>query len=87
MRDAYEFLRLIENRLQEWADEQTHNLPEDPALQARMAQAMALNPLSKLRRQRLRVIGDSGSALLTIVDGFVRVLTEQRDRIDFNQLS
>jgi segregation and condensation protein A len=26
-------------------------------------------------------------ALLPIVDGFVRVLTEQRDRIDFNQLS
>jgi signal transduction histidine kinase/AmiR/NasT family two-component response regulator len=33
-----------------------------------MAQAMALNPLSKLQRQRLRVISDSGSALLTIVD-------------------
>ncbi len=33
-----------------------------------MAQAMALNPLSKAQRQRLRVISDSGSALLTIVD-------------------
>ena len=33
-----------------------------------MAQAMALNPLSKLQRTRLRVISDSGSALLTIVD-------------------
>jgi CheY-like chemotaxis protein/anti-sigma regulatory factor (Ser/Thr protein kinase) len=33
-----------------------------------MAQAMALNPLSKLQRQRLRVISESGSALLSIVD-------------------
>ncbi|MGZ3402280.1 MAG: ATP-binding protein [Phenylobacterium sp.] len=33
-----------------------------------MAQAMALSPLSKLQRQRLQVISDSGSALLTIVD-------------------
>jgi signal transduction histidine kinase/ActR/RegA family two-component response regulator len=33
-----------------------------------MAQAMALNPLSKLQRQRLRVISESGAALLTIVD-------------------
>ncbi|THD59927.1 ATP-binding protein [Phenylobacterium sp.] len=33
-----------------------------------MAQAMALNPLSRLQRQRLRVISDSGSALLAIVD-------------------
>ena len=33
-----------------------------------MAQAMALNPLSKMQRQRLRVVSDSGSALLTIVD-------------------
>jgi CheY-like chemotaxis protein len=33
-----------------------------------MAQAMALNPLSKLQRHRLQVIGESGSALLAIVD-------------------
>jgi signal transduction histidine kinase/DNA-binding NarL/FixJ family response regulator len=33
-----------------------------------MAQAMALSPLSKLQRQRLQVIGESGSALLAIVD-------------------
>ena len=33
-----------------------------------MAQAMALSPLSKLQRERLRVIGESGSALLAIVD-------------------
>jgi len=33
-----------------------------------MAQAMAVNPLSKRQRQRLRVISESGSALLAIVD-------------------
>jgi signal transduction histidine kinase/AmiR/NasT family two-component response regulator len=33
-----------------------------------MAQAMGLNSLSKLQRQRLRVISESGSALLAIVD-------------------
>ncbi len=42
LRAAYEFLRLIENRLQERADEQTHILPEDPGLQACLAEAMAL---------------------------------------------
>ena len=33
-----------------------------------MAQAMALNPLSRAQRERLRVISESGSALLAIVD-------------------
>ena len=33
-----------------------------------MAQAMALSPLSRLQRQRLRVINDSGQALVAIVD-------------------
>ena len=33
-----------------------------------MAQAMAANPLSQAQRERLRVIGESGAALLTIVD-------------------
>ena len=26
---AYEYLRVLENRLQQWNDEQTHQLPED----------------------------------------------------------
>jgi glutamate-ammonia-ligase adenylyltransferase len=42
LRAAYEFLRLIENRLQERADEQTHTLPVLPAEQNRLAEAMAL---------------------------------------------
>ena len=37
---AYVFLRRVENRLQEYADEQTHDLPEDAAGRARLAHAM-----------------------------------------------
>jgi len=39
--DSYRFLRVVENRLQEWNDEQTHQLPEDP--QARLRLARSLN--------------------------------------------
>jgi [glutamine synthetase] adenylyltransferase / [glutamine synthetase]-adenylyl-L-tyrosine phosphorylase len=42
LRAAYEFLRLIENRLQERADEQTHLLPATAAAQASLARAMSL---------------------------------------------
>lgn len=34
---AYRFLRVVENRLQEWNDEQTHQLPVAAAAQARLA--------------------------------------------------
>lgn len=38
--DAYTFLRLSENRIQAWQDQQTHLLPEDEAGQARLAWSM-----------------------------------------------
>jgi glutamate-ammonia-ligase adenylyltransferase len=34
---AYRFLRLVENRLQEWNDEQTHRLPNDAVGRTRLA--------------------------------------------------
>ncbi|OOZ37140.1 bifunctional [glutamate--ammonia ligase]-adenylyl-L-tyrosine phosphorylase/[glutamate--ammonia-ligase] adenylyltransferase [Solemya velesiana gill symbiont] len=37
---AYEFLRLVENRIQAWQDKQTHLLPEDDAGRLRMARSM-----------------------------------------------
>jgi [glutamine synthetase] adenylyltransferase / [glutamine synthetase]-adenylyl-L-tyrosine phosphorylase len=37
---AYRYLRVIENRLQQWNDEQTHQLPEDEIGRARLALAM-----------------------------------------------
>ena len=40
LRDGYRFLRLVENRLQAWRDEQTHLLPGDPAGRLRLARAM-----------------------------------------------
>ena len=42
LRAAYDFLRLIENRLQQRADEQTHSLPVTPPEQQRLAHAMSL---------------------------------------------
>jgi glutamate-ammonia-ligase adenylyltransferase len=38
--EAYEFLRLVENRLQAWQDRQTHLLPEDEIQRWRLARSM-----------------------------------------------
>jgi glutamate-ammonia-ligase adenylyltransferase len=40
LKRAYDFLRRVENRLQAWADRQTHNLPEDELAKLRLAFAM-----------------------------------------------
>ena len=40
LRQAYDFLRRVENRLQAWADQQTHQLPVDPLARLRLAFAM-----------------------------------------------
>jgi [glutamine synthetase] adenylyltransferase / [glutamine synthetase]-adenylyl-L-tyrosine phosphorylase len=37
---AYRFLRTVENRLQQWNDEQTHQLPEDELARERLAFAL-----------------------------------------------
>jgi [glutamine synthetase] adenylyltransferase / [glutamine synthetase]-adenylyl-L-tyrosine phosphorylase len=56
---AYRFLRVLENRLQQWNDEQTHQLPEDPAARHRLAFSMDYadwESLSRdLERHRQRV--------------------------------
>jgi glutamate-ammonia-ligase adenylyltransferase len=49
LRAAYDFLRQIENRLQERADEQTHVLPVTPAARESLAQAMLLPDWETLR--------------------------------------
>lgn len=57
--DSYGFLRRLENRLQMYADKQTHNLPEDEITQQSMALAMnydnwaALYDAVKLHRSRV----------------------------------
>ncbi|MFK8014932.1 MAG: bifunctional [glutamate--ammonia ligase]-adenylyl-L-tyrosine phosphorylase/[glutamate--ammonia-ligase] adenylyltransferase [Gammaproteobacteria bacterium] len=42
LRDAYLFLRHIENRLQQWSDQQTHSLPETAVGRTRLAIAMGM---------------------------------------------
>ena len=48
---AYVFLRDTEHRLQEFSDQQTHNLPSDPAGQARLAAAMGFRETTKFMQQ------------------------------------
>jgi glutamate-ammonia-ligase adenylyltransferase len=56
---AYRYLRVVENRLQQWNDEQTHQLPEDEIGRARLAFAMGASDWSAmhadltLHRQRV----------------------------------
>ncbi|MGA9852531.1 MAG: bifunctional [glutamate--ammonia ligase]-adenylyl-L-tyrosine phosphorylase/[glutamate--ammonia-ligase] adenylyltransferase [Gammaproteobacteria bacterium] len=59
---AYEFLRQVENRLQEYRDEQTHELPKDEQGRARLAWSMGFGQwqafnqaLEKHRRQVQRI--------------------------------
>jgi glutamate-ammonia-ligase adenylyltransferase len=48
---AYLFLRRLENRLQEYNDEQTHRLPSDPAGRERLSLAMAASNWQNLDGQ------------------------------------
>lgn len=48
---AYRFLRRVENRLQEWNDEQTHSLPEDEVGRQRLAFAMDCASWDQLQQQ------------------------------------
>ncbi|MCP4469448.1 MAG: bifunctional [glutamate--ammonia ligase]-adenylyl-L-tyrosine phosphorylase/[glutamate--ammonia-ligase] adenylyltransferase [Gammaproteobacteria bacterium] len=59
LRDAYCFLRLLENRIQMYNDQQTHDLPDDAGQQRRIAATMDLDDwdgvLEQLRIHRQRV--------------------------------
>ncbi len=56
---AYRFLRLVENRLQEWSDDNTHYLPDDDAARLRLAASLNYADwpalLVELDRHRQRV--------------------------------
>jgi [glutamine synthetase] adenylyltransferase / [glutamine synthetase]-adenylyl-L-tyrosine phosphorylase len=45
---AYRYLRVVENRLQQWNDEQTHQLPEDELGRTRLALAMGASDWNAL---------------------------------------
>ncbi|MCF6355927.1 MAG: bifunctional [glutamate--ammonia ligase]-adenylyl-L-tyrosine phosphorylase/[glutamate--ammonia-ligase] adenylyltransferase [Candidatus Polarisedimenticolaceae bacterium] len=57
--EAYGFLRLAENRLQAWQDQQTHSLPEDEPGRLRLARSMDFADwesfYTELERHRQRV--------------------------------
>lgn len=46
LKNAYDFLRRTEHRLQAWADQQTHVLPQEAAAQMRLAQSMGFESWS-----------------------------------------
>ena len=58
---AYRFLRVVENRLQEWNDEQTHQLPVEAAARLRLAVSMDCDSweefIQQLDLHRTRVSG------------------------------
>ena len=60
--EAYEHLRLVENRLQAWKDKQTHLLPEDDVGRLRLARSMGFEDwhgfFAVLQAHRQRVQGE-----------------------------
>ncbi|HET9447479.1 MAG TPA: bifunctional [glutamate--ammonia ligase]-adenylyl-L-tyrosine phosphorylase/[glutamate--ammonia-ligase] adenylyltransferase [Steroidobacteraceae bacterium] len=48
---AYRYLRVVENRLQQWNDEQTHQLPQDEIGRERLALAMGATDWNALKTQ------------------------------------
>ena len=51
LQTAYRFLRVVENRLQQWNDEQTHELPRDAVARERLAYSMNMRDWHELDRQ------------------------------------
>jgi glutamate-ammonia-ligase adenylyltransferase len=49
--DSYRFLRIVENRLQEWNDEQAHSLPEDEDARWRLARSLQYEDWPALKAQ------------------------------------
>jgi glutamate-ammonia-ligase adenylyltransferase len=55
LREAYRFLRRVENRVQMLRDEQTHDVPEDASTRARVAAALGFADWNALARELARV--------------------------------
>ena len=51
LRDAYQFLRLLENRIQMFDDQQTHDLPQNPLQQSRIIFSMQVQSWGELIEQ------------------------------------
>jgi len=67
LRDAYRFLRRIENRVQMLRDEQTHDVPNDALLRARLAATLDFTDWSEFAAELARVrtrVSEEFAALL-----------------------
>lgn len=70
--ESYDFLRRLENRLQMYADAQTHLLPSDPGQQASMALAMGYDDWSSL-------LADCDAHRKSVHRSFVQLLHEDEE--------
>jgi len=70
---AYRFLRIVENRLQEFSDQQTHELPKDPMERASLAASMGFAEWNlfntELGSHRIRVHAHFSNLLETKENG------------------
>ncbi|WP_321494695.1 bifunctional [glutamate--ammonia ligase]-adenylyl-L-tyrosine phosphorylase/[glutamate--ammonia-ligase] adenylyltransferase [uncultured Desulfobacter sp.] len=57
LKQAYHFLRLVENRLQEYQDRQTHNIPEDPVQRQILALSMGYDDENAFYGELSRIQG------------------------------
>ncbi len=64
LREAYIFLRVVENRLQEYADQQVHTLPPDPDRRLRLAVATGFSSWDEFRSM-LRVHMENVHSIFT----------------------
>jgi [glutamine synthetase] adenylyltransferase / [glutamine synthetase]-adenylyl-L-tyrosine phosphorylase len=91
---AYRFLRLVENRLQQWSDNNTHYLPEDEPAQLRLAVSLnyadwtALSAELNAHRQRVShwfatiVFGQAETAGNDpVLDGFLDANISDAERL------
>ncbi len=85
--ESYIFLRTVENRLQQWADQQTHRLPTDTTGRLRLAVAMGFADWpafeSRLNQVREQVHGHFDELLAPAKD--TNQLSQEDD--DFKELS
>lgn len=67
LRDAYLHLRHVENRLQMYADEQTHSLPQDPHRRARLLVGLGLERWDRLNSALDRTRDEVASSFAALV--------------------
>ena len=80
---AYEFLRNTEHRIQEFSDQQTHEIPSDPVARIRLAASMGFSDPSAFIRcleQHRRIVHDHFNQLLGVGDS--KRVDDQGEKIE-----